>query len=137
MKYLGYLIVLAFICSCNTTASKRPQQDSVFKKDKVITDLKFLNNKVEFGKVPKDTVLSAKYLFVNTGKNPLVISSVLPDCMCTSYELSSKITLPNDTGFVTLSLSTQEKMGPLQLYSTVTANTSSKMYALKIVADVY
>jgi hypothetical protein len=130
------LIVLTGLFSCQQPATKRPKQDAAFKDPAYLTELKFLNTKVEFGRVPRDTNLTARYLFVNTGKKPLIISSVLPDCMCTSYKLSNKITKPYDTGSVVLTLSTKEKVGPVQLYSTVMANTTSKMYALKIVANV-
>jgi hypothetical protein len=98
--------------------------------------LTILNKTVDFGDVKPDTILTAKFFFVNSGKREVEIEYVNPDCSCTSYSLSKKVIYPADTAYVELSLNTANKYGKTKIYSTMKANTFVGMYKLTIIANV-
>jgi hypothetical protein len=99
-------------------------------------ELRFMQKKIDFGYVPGDTVLTGKYDFVNPSADTLVITSVNPDCTCTGYTLSKERIPPHDSGYITLKVSTREKTGAVVLYSTISANTPTRLYSLKMMAHV-
>jgi hypothetical protein len=98
--------------------------------------LTILNKTVDFGDVKPDTILTAKFFFVNSGKKEVQIEYVNPDCSCTSYFLSKKVIYPSDTAYVELSLNTENKYGKTKIYSTMKANTFVEMYKFTIIANV-
>ena len=127
-------ILVTLLISCKTNTSEPPR--SLPKDSMELTDLKFLTKRVAFKDVPEDTLLTAKYTFVNTGPKALFITDVSPDCTCTGYTLSNKMVPPKDSGYILLKYSTKEKFGESKAYVTVTANTPIKLYSLEIVATV-
>lgn len=100
------------------------------------TSLKFLNRKVDFSFVKGDTLLVAKYIFVNTGFNNLVIESIKPDCTCTGFYLSNKLVQPNDSGYILLKFSTKGKEETQEVYATIAANTDIRLYSIKLIAHL-
>jgi hypothetical protein len=101
-----------------------------------LTDLRFLKKRIDFNAVSRDTVLIAKYPFINIGKKDLVIQEIDPECTCTGYTLDKKRIQPGDTGYIILRYPTKDKVGEAKAYATVTANTATKIYSLEIVALV-
>jgi hypothetical protein len=100
------------------------------------TDLRFLTKRVVFKAVPPDTLLIAKYSFINIGQKDLVIQEIDPDCTCTGYSLDKKEVHPGDTGHIILRYPTKDKVGEAKTYAIVTANTATKLYSLEIVASI-
>lgn len=97
-----------------------------------MTSVKVIETLIDLGKVPSDTTVSASYHFINTGKDTLKVGFVNPDCMCTSYDLSNKVTLVGDTLAVTLRVNTKNKIGEQKLKTVVKLNTKEKLYALTL-----
>ena len=81
-------------------------------------------------------VLYAKYFFKNIGKNNLIIKYVNPDCICTGYSLSNDTISPGDSAYIELQFKTENKLGQQKIFTTVSANTDTKMYALIFKANV-
>lgn len=101
------------------------------------TSIKFSNLKVNFGKVPSDTILKAKFKIYNEGDNLLKIYNINPECTCTDYKLSKSDIAIGDSALITLILNTKDKFGETQILTTIKTNTNEKMHLLTIVADVY
>jgi len=136
MKNISFIPILFVFSACNLSNGRnvlpaKPTPDSPGK-----AELKFLEKKIDFGNVPDDTVLTGKYDFINTSKDTLFITSVNPDCTCTGYKLNKNKIAPNDSGYITLQVSTKNKTGAVVLYSTISANTPTKFYSLKMMANV-
>ena len=98
--------------------------------------LQFLKKVHDFGKIHRDTVLSATYTFVNVGTKPVHIDAVRPDCQCTKFELSCPNLMPGDTASITLFLNTENKLGPQRIYSVIKADTYVRLYKLTLLVDV-
>lgn len=98
--------------------------------------LKMLNRTVNYGDIQKDTVLTAKFLFVNIGTVEVEICSVNPDCTCTGYSISKKTVSPSDTAYVELKYDTKDKYGLNKLCAVMETNTKTKMYKLTMIVNI-
>jgi len=101
-----------------------------------ISKLRFINKRIDFGNVPKDTLLIHRFNFLNTSNNNLIINHVNPDCICTGYTLSNDTILPGDTAYIELKFDTQNKYGKQKIYTIVSANTKPKLNKLTLLANV-
>ena len=101
------------------------------------TDLQFLEKKIDFGSAPQDTILFARFHFINTGNNNLYIKSVDPDCTCTGYYINKNGIPPGDTAYIQLEYNTKNKYDDQKVYAIVEANTNIKMYKLTLKANIY
>ena len=113
------------------------QKDS-FPAEKMIstTKCRFLNRRVNFGRVYNDTILYSKYYFVNTGDRKLIIDYVNPDCSCTGYSLSDDTVMVGDTAYIELMFNTEGKYGNQKVYTIVCVNTKHRLYKLTLLANV-
>jgi len=92
----------------------------------------FARKSFDFGEVSRDTLLLAKFWFKNTGDTTLVVEYVIPDCLCTRFNLSNDTISAGDSAFIELALSTIDKFGPLKIYTTLATNTDEKYYLLRM-----
>lgn len=67
-----------------------------------LTTVALKESDFDFGEIKKGDVVSHVYEITNTGKNPLIISSVKPGCGCTAPEFTKEPILPGKTGKITL-----------------------------------
>ncbi|MDN3548806.1 DUF1573 domain-containing protein [Mucilaginibacter aquaedulcis] len=137
LNIMGTVMLGMIIVSCQTKSKGQQVADSLFrdpKKTKAV--LTFDKTKVDFGNVSEDTLLTGKFTIRNSGTEMLIINNVQPDCSCTSYHLTKRKILPNDTASLSLSVMTKHKSGKIMLYSTVSANTENRLYSLRILANV-
>jgi len=130
------LFFISFIfLSC--TSNNRSTDVTVDTSNKLaLTDIKFLNRRVDLGSVSDDTLLTAKYSFVNIGNYPLFIDYVSPDCTCTGYYISQRRILPKDTAYILLKLATKNKYGNEKLFAVVSTNTLQRLYSLELLANI-
>lgn len=133
MKYITFLLLLISL-SCNSIEWDRPKGNERIYRDNA--NLEFRNKIFDFGKVNQDTLLSAKYYFSNISDDSLIIYYVNPDCICTEYSISNDTIMPGDSAFIKLTLNTSNKSGEQKIYSTVCANTKTRMYCLILKANV-
>jgi hypothetical protein len=132
---------LALLCTNFTSCSpaqKEKDVDQIFNyTTEKGADLVFLKRRVDFGKVNNDSELFARFDFVNTGTENLVVDKVLSDCSCSVSRISKQIVAPKDSAFITVKLDTEHKKGKVKIYSTVYTNTPTRLYSLEVMADVY
>lgn len=137
----AFIPILLLLCinACKETTKKvqNNKPDIQFNHLKATnSELTFINAREDFGTVSNDTLLSGKFEFRNTGTDTLIIKNVIPDCSCTSFKLSKDHILPGDTSSIVLNMWTKHKFGKVEVYSTVEANTNTRLYSLEILADV-
>lgn len=128
-----------FLVSCNNNKKKIRTEEyelGIKKETEIFADLKFDKRIYDFGDVSGDTTLIAKYYFKNTSNNNLIINYINPDCLCTSYKISKKFITPGDSAFIQLEFNTKGKIGKQKIYTTVSANTETKMYLLVLKANI-
>jgi len=131
------LIIILFIVliSCGSEVHKKEVKKIECHIDK-LTSMSFDRKYVNFGSVPQDTILKARYNFYNTGKEILYIKYINPDCTCTSYVLSKDSIVPRDSAFIELLFDTKHKFGKNKIYTIVCTNTNARLYKLTFNAFV-
>lgn len=134
IAHLLTIIILYSLFSCHSHLIK--EQNSSAENIDSLTSMIFINKTINFGTVPSDTLLIARYFFTNTGNKNLRIKYVDPDCTCTNYNLPNQLILPTDTSFIELRFETKGKFGEQIIRATVCSNTSTKLYLLTLKASV-
>ncbi|MEJ5995797.1 DUF1573 domain-containing protein [Pedobacter sp. Du54] len=128
-----YLAALPLLIACQGKIKNKIPNVSTVDTTKILAGkLAFEKQSIDFGTVSKDTLLVGKFGFQNTGKDPVRIISIQPDCECTNFHISKKLIQPMDTASISLSVSTKNKVGKNELNSTIVANTEAKLYLLKL-----
>lgn len=134
------IVVLLPKSASNTIIKKNAvllNGDKVENKKKIpLSSMKIENSVVNFGIIERDTVLSADFKLINTGKNDIVIEYINPDCKCTNYSITKMVILPKDTSIVTLQFDTHGKNYDQTIYTTLKANTEEQMYKLLLKANI-
>ncbi len=99
--------------------------------------LTFIGSKIfDFGEVRKDTFITHKYIFVNTGDTTLVINAANASCQCTKIVIGEMEIAPNDTSFVELTLDTENKINDVRINGVLKTNTKIKFYKFSLLGNV-
>ncbi len=148
---LGVLTMLSVV-SCKkdqsadeliTTASSEVSVDSAnnnlagaTNNTQVLTNLALSEPDFDFGKIKKGDKVEHVYEVTNTGKNPLIISSVVPTCGCTVPEFTKDPIMPGQKGKVTLKFDSTNFQGIVHKTAQLYANVSQVPIELKFTADI-
>lgn len=84
--------------------------------------IKFNEEKWDFGKTKQGKVLNHVFVFKNEGDSPLIIDKVLTSCGCTAALVSEKKILPGKKGEIKVTLNTRGYEGNLSKYIYVESN---------------
>jgi hypothetical protein len=90
--------------------------------------------------IKRGPILTDTFWFQNTGTAPINISNVNPSCGCTSVDWTKSPVLPNQKGFISFGLKTEEQHGvfdkEIYIRSNVVNNQQGgKRYILRIKGD--
>lgn len=96
------------------------------------SNLKFIPNTYNFGKIKKDSIFIGYALIENIGDDTLKIKQIGSDCGCTSVDISKRIILPKDTAKIKFKYRTTNKHGSQENFIIVIANTDSLVHMLQI-----
>ncbi len=148
---LGVLTMLSVV-SCKkdqsadeliTTASSEVSVDSANSNvvgatndTQVLTNLALSEPEFDFGKIKKGDKVEHVYEVTNTGKNPLIISSVVPTCGCTVPEFTKDPIMPGQKGKITLKFDSTNFQGIVHKTAQLYANVSQVPIELKFTADI-
>ncbi len=89
----------------------------------------------DFGKIKQHEPVANNFEFVNTGSEPLVISSVKASCGCTVTDYTKDPIQPGGSGFVKATYNAA-KVGQFTKTVTVNANTEDAIVQLTIKGEV-
>jgi hypothetical protein len=120
---LSLLILFAFGISQNAQAQK--------------AYIEFENTIHDYGTIKEaNGPAVAKFTFKNTGKQPLVLTEVKPNCGCTSPEWSKAPIQPGATGFIKASYDPKNRPGVFNKNIKVVSNAENQVVILRIKGDV-
>jgi hypothetical protein len=133
--FVWSVVILAAACNSKdkTAANDTPKKDSLSSTQmpNAITDsanfttIQWMDSTFHnMGKMKEGQVLDIAFKFKNTGKKPLVISSVTASCGCTVPEKPEKAFAPGEEGTIRAKFDSNGKSGLQQKTVYVTANTS-------------
>ena len=151
------LLAVLTLASCKkneatetSTATTTTEQKDPFADDRVVkqsdlvseaknhaeTTLALSEPDFNFGKIKKGDVVEHVYEVTNTGKNPLIISSVQPTCGCTVPDYTKDPILPGQKGKITLKFNSANFDGVVHKAAQVYANVAKNPIELTFTADI-
>lgn len=118
-------IIVFFMCIVYSSCTKNKQKSLVLSK-----------YECNFGKV-RHGVLCADFVkLYNKGKKDIRVSRVGGDCGCTTVLIDKRIIVPGDSTVLHFSLDTKEKIGKIENYIIIEANTDSVVHYVRLLATV-
>lgn len=90
----------------------------------------------DFGTLEEGPKVTHVFTFVNTGKEPLLITSARASCGCTVPQKPEKPILPGETGEITVTYNTKGRPGKFNKNITITSNAKQSTFVLKIKGEV-
>ena len=94
--------------------------------------IKFLKTEYNFGSVRQNAPAECRFVFQNTGNEPLVLASVGTTCGCTVPEWSKKPVMPGKYGTVKVSYNTSHKGSFRKVVSVKSNAVNQSPYLLRI-----
>lgn len=118
------------------TINETDVRDEIPNDTVALTDLRIKDKIIRLNAVKAGEKVNARYVLYNTGKRPLFIEYVNPDCSCTGYEVSDSVTYPGDSLEIVLKFNSKGKAGANFMNTVVKANTPTSLYKLSFVVNV-
>jgi hypothetical protein len=100
------------------------------------TTVQMIDSVYDFGKVTDGENVVFSYRFINTGKNPLIISSATAICGCTVPEKPEEPIKPGETGFLKVVFNSKGRVGPVHKEVNVVSNAYPKFPTLQLIGEV-
>lgn len=97
--------------------------------------MKFTNEDHNFGTIPEGPAVSYDFEFKNTGKEPIILSSVQASCGCTTPSWSKEPILPGKSSKVTATYNTQGRPGNFVKTITINSNIGTKVVKIQGVVE--
>ena len=89
----------------------------------------------DYGKILKDSDGKFKFIFTNTGKEPLILSQPRSSCGCTVPTWPKKPILPGKSDEIEVTYATN-RVGPFAKTVTIMSNAKTPVVVLKIQGEV-
>jgi len=134
--------VLLISCSDATSKIKNFETEDIKLNDSDIFSqnelpiFSFEEEEWNFGPISDGDVVDHDFIFTNTGKAPLIISSAQGSCGCTVPKYSNEPIAPGSTGVISVQFNSKGKVGSQEKTVTLSANTVPNTKILKIRAQV-
>lgn len=90
---------------------------------------------IDYGTINKNSDGNRSFSFKNTGKSPIIITSVKGSCGCTVATKPSKPIMPNETAEIGVKYDTK-RVGAFSKTITVQSNASEKSKVLRIKGNI-
>jgi len=99
--------------------------------------ISFESETFDFGKVKESAgPVTHKFVFTNTGSQPLVITKVTPSCSCTAPDWTKDPVMPGAKGFISATYDVKGRIGIFEKTVSVSSNAERSLVVLKISGDV-
>lgn len=134
---LGMLFV-----SCEEKATKKINEENLElakQRDEQIKEgpkLQFEKTEHDFGVIQEGDIVETVFVFKNSGKSELIISSAKGNCGCTVPEWPKQPIMPGEEGRIKVKFNSDRKPNLQQKQVTLVTNTENGKEILKIKAQV-
>ncbi len=98
--------------------------------------MNFDKSSYDFGKITRGDKVKYDFKFTNTGKSPLIITSAVASCGCTTPNWPKTPITPGQIGQITVVFNSTGKVGLQDKMVTITANTNPAQTVVHLVGEV-
>lgn len=133
-KCLGLFIFTSVMISCNIRNAKdKPDvQATNVQNIKDSTTVKVIDSVYNFGKITDGEKVEYNFRFLNTGNNPLIITSASASCGCTIPEKPEEPVKPGETGFLKVVFNSKGRVGEVHKDVYVVSNAKPAFPVLQL-----
>lgn len=131
MKKLAFFTLFFAFCTVVTIA-----QTQTAPSNSKSPHISFAETSKSFGDIKQGETVSHTFTFKNTGKEPLIISSVQTTCGCTVANYTKDPILPGKTGEIKASFNSTGKFGGQNKVITVLSNADNNPERVSIICNV-
>ncbi|HEY9535154.1 MAG TPA: DUF1573 domain-containing protein [Mucilaginibacter sp.] len=100
------------------------------------SDIRYESSTYDFGKIKQGAAVTHSFKFTNTGKSPLIITSAMASCGCTTPTWPKSPVMPGDTGSISVTFNSAGKSGLQDKLITITANTQPAQSIVHLLGEV-
>ena len=140
---LVVIIASILVISCKDNASSKVKKENVEQAEVRDAKIKLGGAKIsfdktehDFGTIKEGDIVETVFLFTNTGKSELIISSAKGSCGCTVPEWPKEPILPGEKGEIKVKFNSDRKPNKQQKQVTLVTNTDGGKEILVIKAQV-
>ena len=139
---VSVLSLSMLIVSCEEKATKKINSENVElakQRDSQIKEgakLKFDKKEHDFGVIQEGDIVETVFVFTNSGKSELIISSAKGSCGCTVPQWPKEPIMPGDKGQIKVKFNSDRRPNLQQKQITLVTNTEEGTEILKIKAQV-
>jgi hypothetical protein len=126
--------IIASTCNTNSNSGRSSESYQMSARDTAIISFKEYEH--DFGKLAEGEKIACIFIFENTGKGRLVISSATTSCGCTVSKYDNKPVPPGGTGNIEVVFDSSGRNGKQTKTITVMSNASKPIVLLKITGEV-
>ena len=117
------ILLLAFVfAGIGISAQTQAQPQVTPSPDPNAPVMTFKVDTMNFGTVTQGTIVERDYVFTNTGKEPLVITSAVGSCHCTVPDYPKEPIAPGKTGTIHVKFDSSGKMNYQDKTATIQSN---------------
>jgi len=98
--------------------------------------MNFDKSSYDFGKINRGDKVTYNFKFTNTGKSPLIITSAVASCGCTTPNWPKTPVVPGQSGQVAVVFNSTGRIGLQDKMVTITANTNPAQTVVHLVGEV-
>lgn len=98
--------------------------------------IKFAEEKYDFGSIKQGDIVDHVFKFKNTGTQPLVISNIGVSCGCTTPDWTKEPVMPGKMGMVSAKFNSAGKMGMQTKVLTIESNSAAGASTVTLVGEV-
>jgi hypothetical protein len=144
-KVLLIIVIYMGIFSCKQDASSKIDLSRKINRNILTPDLidnpsdakmDFENKEWDFGLIEAEEIVSYSFEFVNSGSDPLIISSAKGSCGCTVPEWPKVPIVPGERGFIDVTFNSKGKKGKQNKRVTLTTNVVPSQQLLIVKGEV-
>jgi len=133
---LGIIAAGMLLTACNQAASTSAKPTDSAAAAAAAPVMKFQYDNHDFGKIQEGDKVNYKFNFTNTGKSPLIISSAVASCGCTTPEWPKGPIKPGDGGLINVTFNSAGKKGLQDKMITISANTNPPQNVVHMIGEV-
>jgi hypothetical protein len=100
MKYLFLLILVFVFLSCGIKKSEKKEIQSKEIEKNEIVEIVFEEEAHDFGELKSGEIVAYSFVFINTGKQNLVIKNAESDCNCVQVSFPKEPIKPGKKGII-------------------------------------
>ncbi|WP_214070168.1 DUF1573 domain-containing protein [Mucilaginibacter sp. dw_454] len=122
------------LMACNQPTKQQQQQKVNFTTDGA--DVRYESPTYDFGKIKQGDKVSHSFKFTNMGKSPLIITTAVASCGCTTPTWPKSPVMPGDTGSIAVTFNSTGKSGLQDKLITVTSNAQPAQSIVHLLGEV-